>query len=41
LKDLGALARTGPYIAQAPLAIVVAMEQSPYAVSDAAALSSR
>ena len=35
LKDLGALARTGPYIAQAPLAIVVAMDQSPYAVSDA------
>ena len=35
LKELGALARTGPYIAQAPLAIVVAMEQSPYAVSDA------
>lgn len=34
LKKLGALARTGPYIAQAPLAIVVAMEQSPYAVSD-------
>ena len=35
LKKLGALARTGPYIAQAPLAVVVAMEQSPYAVSDA------
>jgi nitroreductase len=34
LKKLGVLARTGPYIAQAPLAIVVAMEQSPYAVSD-------
>ena len=34
LKKLGALARTGPYIAQAPLAIVVTMEQSPYAVSD-------
>jgi len=34
LKKLGALARTGPYIAQAPLAIVVAMEQSPYAISD-------
>jgi nitroreductase len=34
LKKLGALARTGPYIAQAPVAIVVAMEQSPYAVSD-------
>ena len=35
LKKLGELARTGPYIAQAPLAIVVAMDQSPYAVSDA------
>ena len=35
LQQLGTLARTGPYIAQAPLAIVVAMEESPYAVSDA------
>lgn len=35
LKKMGALARTGTYIAQAPLAIVVAMDQSPYAVSDA------
>lgn len=35
LRQLGTLARTGPYIAQAPLAIVVGMEQSPYAVSDA------
>lgn len=35
LKKLGTLARTGPYIAQAPLAIVVAMEKSVYAVSDA------
>ncbi len=35
LKQLGQLARTGPYIAQAPLAIVVATEESPYAVSDA------
>ncbi len=34
LRKLGALAPTGPYIAQAPLAIVVAMEQSPFAVSD-------
>jgi nitroreductase len=34
LRQLGALARTGPYIAQAPLAIVVAMSQSPYAISD-------
>jgi len=35
LKQLGALAPTGPYISQVPLAIVVAMEPSPYAVSDA------
>jgi nitroreductase len=35
LQQLGKLASTGPYIAQAPLAIVVAMEQSPFAVSDA------
>ena len=34
LKKLGELARTGPYIPQAPLAVVVAMEQSRYAVSD-------
>jgi len=34
LKQLGSLAPTGPYIAQAPLAVVVAMEPSPYAVSD-------
>jgi nitroreductase len=34
LKKLGELARTGPYIAQAPLAVVVGMEQSRYAVSD-------
>ncbi len=35
LRQLGALARSGPYIAQAPLAIVVGMESSPFAVSDA------
>jgi nitroreductase len=35
LRQLGTLARTGPYIAQAPLAIVIGMENSPYAVSDA------
>jgi nitroreductase len=34
LRQIGALARTGPYIAQAPLAIVVAMDKSEYAVSD-------
>jgi nitroreductase len=35
LEQLGAAARTGPYIARAPLAVVVAVEKSPYAVSDA------
>lgn len=36
LRQLGSLARTGPYIAQAPLAVVVGIEkQSPYGVSDA------
>lgn len=35
LRQLGTLARTGPYIAQAPLAIVVGMGLSPYGVSDA------
>jgi nitroreductase len=36
LTDLGKLARTGPYIAQAPLAIAVAYDKSsPFGVSDA------
>ena len=35
LRQLGAMARTGPYIAQAPLAVVVAIEKTPFAVSDA------
>ena len=35
LRQMGALARTGPYIAQAPLAIAVAVEDTPFAVSDA------
>ncbi len=35
LRKLGEAVRTGPYIAQAPLAIAVATEKSPYAVSDA------
>ncbi len=35
LEQLGALAPTGPYIAQAVLAIVVAIDKSPLAVSDA------
>ncbi|MCG3210955.1 MAG: hypothetical protein FOGNACKC_04591 [Anaerolineae bacterium] len=34
LRELGALIHTGPYLAQAPLAIVVAVEQTRYAVSD-------
>jgi nitroreductase len=35
LRQLGALAPTGRYIAQAPLAIVVAVSQSPFGISDA------
>jgi nitroreductase len=36
LKKLGQLAKTGPYVAQAPLAIAVAIEsESQFAVSDA------
>jgi nitroreductase len=36
LRQLGALAQTGPYIAQAPLAVVVGLElDHPIAVSDA------
>ena len=35
LRQLGALARTGPYCAQAPLAVVVAIEKTRFAVSDA------
>src|SRR6476620_6974854 len=35
LRQLGALAQTGRYIAQAPLAIVVGREHGPYAISDA------
>ena len=35
LRRLGALTRSGPYVAQAPLAIVVAVDKSLYAVSDA------
>jgi nitroreductase len=35
LGRFGALAKTGPYIAQAPLAIVVAIDNSRFAVSDA------
>jgi nitroreductase len=35
LRRLGALASSGPYVAQAPLAIVVATDRSRFAVSDA------
>jgi nitroreductase len=35
LRRLGALARSGPYVAGAPLAIVVAVDRTGYAVSDA------
>jgi len=35
LRRLGELARTGPYVAQAPLAIAVAIERTRFAVSDA------
>ena len=35
LRRLGALAPTGPYIAQAALAIVVAVDKTRFAVSDA------
>jgi nitroreductase len=35
LRRLGEAARTGPYIAQAPLAVVVVVDPTKYAVSDA------
>jgi nitroreductase len=35
LRQIGAMARTGPYIAQAPLAVVVLIERSEFAISDA------
>ena len=35
LRRLGALARTGPYVAHAPMAVVVAIEKTKFAVSDA------
>ncbi len=34
LRRIAAVARSGPYVAGAPLAIVVALEKSPFAVSD-------
>ncbi len=35
LQQLGAMARSGPYIAQAPLAVVVLIERTEFAISDA------
>lgn len=35
LRKLGAFAKTGPYIAQAALAIVVAIERTTFSISDA------
>src|SRR5439155_1912666 len=35
LRRLGALASSGPYVAQAPLAIVVATDRTRFAISDA------
>jgi nitroreductase len=35
LHQLGSLAHSGPYIAQAPLAIIIGLEKSPFGVSDA------
>ena len=35
LGQLGRVAKSGPYIAQAPFAVVVCTEDTPYAVSDA------
>src|SRR5262247_865790 len=35
LRKLGAVASSGPYVAQAPLAIVVATDKSRFAISDA------
>jgi len=41
LRQLGALAKTGPYTAQAVLAIVVVIQRTPFAVSDGSARSNR
>lgn len=35
LRQLGGIARSGPYIAQAPFAVAVCTEDTPFAVSDA------
>src|SRR5512138_3567821 len=34
LQQMGGLVRTGPYVAQAPAAIVVVLDRTQYAVSD-------
>src|SRR5262245_38573926 len=39
LGRLGALARTGPYVAQAPVAIAVVIERTKFSVSDASRAS--
>jgi nitroreductase len=36
LQRLGSLARSGPYVAQAPLAIVVAIQKTKFSEADAA-----
>ena len=35
LRQMGSVARTGPYVAQAPLAVVVAIQRTKFAVADA------
>jgi nitroreductase len=35
LRQLGGMLRTGPYVAQAPLTVVVAIQKTQFAVSDA------
>lgn len=35
LRQLGAIAKSGPYIAQAPLAVVALIERTEFAISDA------
>jgi nitroreductase len=41
LRQLGALAKTGPYIAQAALAIVVVIQRTPFSVSDGSRATNR
>src|ERR1051326_6066530 len=35
LRQLGSVARTGPYVAQAPLAVIVAIQRTKFAAADA------